>query len=440
MKKPVVIAPTPASVHSLTNEGIGIAAVNGKTTFIEGALPQETVKYRLFKKRRHYDEAAVSEILTHSPERSTPKCSHFGYCGGCSMQHLDAQAQIEWKEKILLGQLIHLGQVKPDSILPPLVAAPWGYRHKARLGARYLPREKKVVVGFRKRFHHSVADLSHCEVLHPSIGARLPQLSELLTSLEMKEQIPQMEVAVGDNISALIFRHLQPLPESDLQKLRDFGLAHQIHIYLQPNPPAPITLLWPDNHPERLSYRLAESEIEMLFHPSDFTQIHLEINRLMVKQALALLDPQAEEKVLDLFCGIGNFTLPLARRAKTVVGIEGSQIMVERGYENAKHNQISNCEFHAANLFEPNGKAPWMQTQYDKILLDPPRTGAKEIIEFFPQLAPQRILYVSCNPATLARDANKLVHNLGYRLKQVGVMNMFPHTSHLEAMAVFERG
>ncbi len=439
-KKSMIPIPSgPAAVHSLSNEGRGIASVSGKTTFIEGALPSETVKYRVFKKRRHYDEAATLEILTPSSERTLPQCQQFGICGGCSMQHLEASAQIAWKQKILLEQLVQIGHVTPDNILPVLSASAWGYRHKARLGARYVAQHNKVFVGFRKKFRGQVTDGDLCHVLHPSIGQRLAALSALLSSLDAKEQIPQIEVAVGDNEAALIFRHLTPLSSKDLERFRDFGREHELHIYLQPNPPQPISLLWPEGAAQRLSYRLPEFDLELRFHPTDFTQIHLEINRLMVKQALSLLSPQPDEAVLDLFCGIGNFSLPLARFARKVTGIEGSDLMVERGYENAAHNQITNLEFFAANLFEPPQGAPWLQQTYEKILLDPPRTGAKEIIEHFPRLAPKRIVYVSCNPATLARDAGFLVHQLGYRFKQAGIMNMFPHTSHVEAMAVFER-
>jgi len=442
-KKPVItIASTPADIHSLSHEGIGIASVQGKTTFIEGALPQEVVSYRVFKKRRHYDEAASVEIIKSSPERTTPQCQHFGYCGGCSMQHLEISAQITWKQKILLEQLEHLGQVQPDIILPPLFAAAWEYRHKARLGARYLEKHNKAFVGFRKKFRHQIADLDLCHVLHPSIGKRLPELSALISSLDAKEHLPQIEVAVGDDHAALIFRHLIALSVNDLAKLREFGQQHQIHIYLQPNPPQEISLLWPDNINPRLHYQLPDFQIEICFHPTDFTQIHLEINRLMVKQAVQLLDPQPDENILDLFCGIGNFSLPLARFACKVIGIEGNEIMTQRAYENAAHNHIHNVDFYAANLFTPadnKNSGAWLHQCYEKILLDPPRTGAKEIIEYLPQFAAKRIVYVSCNPATLARDANLLVHHHGYRLKQAGIMNMFPHTSHIEAMAVFEK-
>ena len=439
-KKPIItIASQPAQVHSLSQEGRGIATVLGKKTFIEGALPLETVKYCVLKKRANYDEALSIEVLKASPERTTPSCRHFGLCGGCSMQHLEVSAQVAWKQKILLEQLAHIGQVQPETLIPALLASAWEYRHKARLGVRYMKQHHKVIIGFRKKFRGHLTDLDLCPVLHPQVGKRLPALAILIANLEAQEQIPQIEVAVGDDQAALIFRHLIPLSLSDRAKLRDFGLEHQLHIYLQPNPPESVSLLWPENQASRLHYRLPDFQMEFRFHPLDFTQIHLEMNRLMVKQAVDLLDPQAHETVLDLFCGIGNFSLPLARYAKKVIGIEGNKTMIERAYENAAHNTLANLEFHVANLFEPSIQESWFHQTYEKILLDPPRAGAKEIIEHFSRFAPHRLVYVSCHPATLARDAYLLVHQQGYRLKQLGIINMFPHTSHVEAMAVFER-
>lgn len=437
-KSVITIGSEPATIHSLNHEGIGIAHVENKVTFIEGALPGETVRYQVFKKRRHYDEGAVLEILKPSSERAKPVCSQFGVCGGCSLQHLEVSKQITWKQKILLEQLSQIGHVKPDSLLPPLSGATSGYRHKARLGVRYVEKQKKVLVGFRKKFRGQIAQVDLCHTLHPSVGARLSELSSLISDLSAYSQIPQIEVAAGDDHTALIFRHLAPLSQEDRNRLCEFGQKYQLHIYLQPNPPDPLSLLSPNEGPHRLRYRLPDFQIEMLFHPTDFTQIHLEVNRLMVKQALTLLDPHQDETVLDLFCGIGNFSLPLARYARKVVGIEGSEIMVERAYENAAHNGLSNVEFRAANLFEPPLKEAWLNQPYVKILLDPPRSGAKEIIEQFPKFQAKRIVYVSCNPATLARDASLLVQ-IGYRLKQVGVMNMFPQTSHVEAISVFEK-
>lgn len=434
-----VIPESLAEIRTINNEGVGIATVGGKTTFIEGALPYESVKYRVYKKHRYYDKAVCEEVLTTSKERTTPLCTQFGICGGCSMQHLEASAQIAWKEKILIEQLEHLGHVVPDTLLPALSASVWGYRYKARLGVRFIEKQNKALVGFRQKFRQKIADIGLCHVLHPNVGTRLPLLSDLVTSLDIREYIPQIEVAIGDDETALIFRHLRPLSTKDSEKLTAFGKHYQIHIYLQPTPPLPISLLWPENYPQRLKYRLPDFNLEILFHPMDFTQIHLEINRLMLKQAITLLDPQPDENVLDLFCGVGNFSLPLARFAKKVTGIEGSALMVERGHENARHNAIENIGFYVANLFEALPDGTWTKQPYEKILLDPPRTGAKKIIEQISRFNANRIVYVSCNPATLARDAHVLVHEQGFKLKKTGIMNMFPHTSHIEAMAVFEK-
>jgi 23S rRNA (uracil1939-C5)-methyltransferase len=345
--------------------------------------------------------------------------------------------QTEMKQQTLLDQLTHFGKVKPATIMPPLQSAGTGYRRKARLGVKFVVKKDKMLVGFREKSSRYLADLSHCLVLHPQVGERLTVLAELVRSLDAYQHIPQIEVAIGDQTVALVFRHMQTLSDGDLQKLRTFGEQTQFHLYLQPNPPLPVSKLFPADGSERLTYTLPEEQLEFLFHPLDFTQINLEINRLMVNQAMQLLDVQPDETVLDLFCGIGNFTLPIAKRAKSVTGIEGAVEMTERAHQNAAHNQLSNVEFYAANLMAPPENAPWMKRQYDKILLDPPRAGAIEIIPAVAAFNAKKIVYVSCNPATLARDAGELVNKYGYLLQNVGIMNMFPHTSHIEAMAVF---
>ncbi len=428
-----------AKIESLSHDGRGIAAIDGKTTFVSGALIHEEVRCKITKKHRRYNEAQAVDILTPAAERTTPLCKHFSICGGCSLQHMEATAQIQMKQKVLLEQLKHFGNVIPESILPPITGQTWGYRRKARLGVRYVRKKEKLLVGFREKFSNYLAEIESCPVLHPSIGTRLIELSDVIRSLTQYEHIPQVEVAVRDNATALVFRHMTSLPEADQQKLCEFGERYHFEIYLQPNPPAKIQKIWPQHTPEKLTYALHDDDIVMHFHPLDFTQVNSEINRLMIQQALRLLDPQPTDTVLDLFCGLGNFTLPIARRAKHVVGVEGSQEMVERAKENAAANQLKNTEFYAANLMAPAANAPWLQTTYNKILLDPPRTGAKEIIPVISTCSAQRIVYVSCNPATLARDAGELVYNHQYRLKQIGVINMFPHTSHIEAIALFEK-
>lgn len=429
-----------ATVHALSHDGRGIASIENKTTFISGALPNETVICKIKQKRTTYNDADLVEVITASPERITPPCQHFGLCGGCSLQHMSATTQMALKQQTLLDQLKHFGQVVPQTVLAPLNAQTIGYRRKARLGVKYVIKKNKLLVGFREKSSNYLADLQGCEVLHPEIGKRFSALSDLIISLERYQQIPQIEIAVGDETVALVFRHLETLSAADLAKLIAFGEQHQFHIYLQPNPPAPAHKIYPLDQTERLTYTLPDEQLEFLFHPLDFTQINLDMNRLMVKQALDLLDLQPGEQVLDLFCGIGNFTLPMARHAAHVTGIEGGMEMVQRAKTNATHNQLHNVDFYAENLFAPNPASEWMKKKYQKILLDPPRAGAKEILPFFKQFAAQKIVYVSCNPATLARDAGELVHQLGYTLTHAGIMNMFPHTAHIEAMAVFEKG
>lgn len=428
-----------AEVHSLSHDGRGIATIHHKTTFISGALPQETVTYQLTRKHGQYNEAHATAIVNASPVRVTPACPHFGICGGCSLQHMNTETQIQLKQQTVLDQLKHFGQVVPEVILPPLLANTSGYRHKARLGVKYVIKKNKVLVGFREKASRYLADIERCIVLHPSVGEQITALRELVTSLEQYQHIPQIEIAVSDNETALIFRHLKPFPLTDQEKLATFGQKYHFYIYLQPNPPTPVYQLWPENSPSRMHYTLPDYQLEMLFHPLDFTQINPVMNRLMVKQAVTLLELQPHENVLDLFCGMGNFTLPIALYARHVTGIEGNHEMVARAKENAAHNQIRNVDFYTANLQDSNLLASWAKKEYDKLLLDPPRTGAKEIMPLLPDLAAKKIVYVSCNPATLARDAKEIVHQHGYQLKKVGVVHMFPHTSHTEAMAVFEK-
>lgn len=427
------------TIHSLSHDGRGIALVANKTTFVSGALPGETVAYKITLKRSNYNEAETLEVIESSAQRVSPPCPHFGVCGGCSLQHMSDDAQIQLKQKTLLEQLKHFGKVIPASILAPLTASTSGYRHKARLGVTYVTQKNKLIVGFREKSSSHLTHVQKCMVLHPRVGEQLPDLNQLISSLEKHQSIPQIEVAIGDNEVALVIRHMRPLPLADRDKLVSFGVQHHFQIYLQPNSPAPIEKLWPQDNQDRLSYNLPDYNLEFLFHPLDFTQVNLEMNRLMVKQALQLLDVKTEDKVLDLFCGIGNFTLPIARQASHVTGIEGGAEMVSRAENNAAHNNINNVAFYTANLMEPSVKATWMKARYDKVLLDPPRAGAKEILPFIAKCGAKKIVYVSCNPATLARDAGELVHQYGYKLQQAGIMNMFPHTSHIEAMAVFEK-
>jgi 23S rRNA (uracil1939-C5)-methyltransferase len=440
IKKKINIEQKDILVEGLSHDGRGIAKINNIKTFINGALPSEIVNLKIVKTSRHYYEAEVTEILKSSPQRETPPCLHFNICGGCSLQHMKMTDQIHLKQQTLLDQLKYFGKVEPKTILEPLLGLETGYRRKARLGVKYVIKKNKVLVGFREKGNHYLADLHQCEILHPAIGKKLNDLSVLISSLEIYQFIPQIEIAMGEHDAALIFRHLMPMTSNDKEKLQEFGKHHHLQIFLQPNLPLPIEKIWPlDNNTHLLAYSLLDDQIRLLFHPTDFTQINLDINRRMIKQAINLLDIKNNETVLDLFCGIGNFSLPIALYAKKVIGIEGGIEMVSRAMENASHNKIENVSFYSANLEKPDSNNAWIQMQYDKILLDPPRTGAKAILPFIAKMQAKKIVYVSCNPATLARDAGELVHEYHYELKEVGIMNMFPHTSHIEAMAVFEK-
>ena len=426
-----------AQVTRLSHDGRGIAHINGKITFIDGALPDEAVSFSYTSRKSRYDEGRVVEVLTPSLMRVEPGCKHYSICGGCSMQHMQAAAQIELKQQVLLQQLAHFGGIEPEEVLPPLVGPEWGYRRKARLGVKYVARKDKVLVGFREKDGRYLADIERCEVLHPKVGTRLVELQQLIFQLDARQTIPQIEVAMGDDECALVFRHMAALSESDLALLTAFGQQHQLQIFLQPAGNDSIHPLWPAQ-PEPLSYALPDFMLQLHFKPSDFTQVNVDINRRLVSYALELLAPAATDRILDLFCGLGNFTLPLARYCKEVTGVEGEQEMVRRGQENAALNGIENATFHAANLAEDFSAAAWARQGFDKILLDPPRTGALAVTQYLPVCGASRIVYVSCNPATLARDAAILVTQ-GYRLAKVGVMDMFPHTRHVESIAVFEK-
>ena len=435
--KPLPTEAFPADIESLDHDGRGVARVDGKATFIEGALPGEEVMFKYLSQRKTFDEGHVVEVVQASPDRVAPKCIHFDMCGGCSLQHMAPQAQIQAKQQILLDSFKHIGNVAPETVLAPLTAGHWGYRRKARLGCRYVFKKESMLVGFRERRSGLLAELTRCEVLHPAIGERIMELRALVGGLQAYKRMPQIEVAIGDETVALVFRNLDELAQADAERLIQFGQQHGIHIYLQPKGPDSAYLLWPDH--SQLSYRLEEFDLEMLFGPTDFTQVNAAINQKMVHRAVEMLDPQPDDRVLDLFCGLGNFTLPLARRAGEVVGVEGEEGLVQRARENAQHNDLSNVVFHSADLGQEPHRHPWFGSGFDKLLIDPPRSGAYEIVKHVPAFGAGRIVYVSCNPATLARDAQVLVQ-AGYRLKAAGVMDMFPHTTHVESIALFERG
>jgi 23S rRNA (uracil1939-C5)-methyltransferase len=424
-------------ITALSHEGRGITHINGKTTFVETALPDEIVEIELTKKHSRYNEARVINIIEPSPHRVTPKCIHFDLCGGCQLQHINIEEQMSIKQKTLLEQLKHIGQVETKEILLPLKSISWGYRYKARLSVKYVEKKQKLLIGFHEKNGRFIADLTRCEVLIPKIGLSIELLRELILSLSLFKSLPQIEIACDDNHCALIFRCLTKLTESDKELFIKFAKENNFLIYIEPNKPEKVFKLWPDNNENDLIYYY--ENIQYNFHPSDFTQINPYINQQMVKLALELLDLKNEDIVLDLFCGLGNFSLPIAKHCQSVIGIEGDNTMATRATENALKNNIQNTQFYSANLFEPDKNAAWIKKHYDKILLDPPRTGAIEILPYFAKWKPKLIVYVSCNPATLARDVGELVNKYGYYLKKAGIMDMFPHTKHVESIVLLSR-
>lgn len=427
----------------LSHEGRGIAHHEGKVVFVDGALPGEEVLVRFNNSRGSYAEATTLEVRTAAPERVTPECRFSGICGGCSLQHLESSAQLAFKETVLHERLAHAVGADSYERLPVISGAVFGYRRKARLAVRWVNKKGKALVGFREQSSSFITDMDSCAVLAPRVGTLLPALGVLISKLDCREQLPQVEVAVGDKPlhgeggdCALVFRHLAPLSKADSEQLLAFGVEHAIDVYLQPHGYDSVHRVHPAQGAERLCYHLPAFDLTLAFHPLDFTQVNADINRQMLQHAIELLDIQPSDRVLDLFCGLGNFTLPIARSARQVVGVEGAQMMVERGRENASANGIHNAEFHCADLTQPPAQHAFLREGFDKVLLDPPRSGAQEVLAALVALKPGRIVYVSCNPATLARDAG-LLAELGYRLEAAGAMDMFPHTSHVEAIALF---
>ncbi len=429
----------PVVIERLSHEGRGVAhAADGKTVFINGAVPGDQVMYRVTRRKSSFDDAELAEIVQPSVHRVAPPCEFFARCGGCTLQHLATEFQLEHKQSMLSEQLSHFANVQPQQgYLAPLTAEDLGYRRKTRLSCKFVIKKDQVLVGFREKNSHFVADIDRCMVLDPRISDQLAALKILIAQLDAKASIPQVEIAAGDAQVAIVVRHLQPLSAADQAAWLRFCQASQWHLYFQPDGLDSVHKVWPEG-PERLSYFLPAFDLQFHFHPLDFIQVNRLMNARLIERAVQLLKPQAHERVLDLFCGLGNFTLPLARLAGQVVGVEGSADLVARGYENAQLNQLSNVEFYVADLFQPiPDSAAWAQP-YDAVLLDPPRAGAEALIDWLVLVAkPSRIVYVSCNPATLARDTGRLAL-LGYQLQQAGLVDMFPHTAHAEALAYFE--
>ncbi len=427
------------SIESLSHDGRGVAHhADGKTIFIDAALPGEEVSYVYRNQRAKFDEGKCVDVIKASPQRVEPHCEYFGVCGGCSMQHLSSEAQVEHKQTILMEQLQHFGKTNAEELLLPMRDKSWGYRRKARLGVKYVQKKASVLVGFREKQSAFIADITHCAILDPRVARLIIPLRELIFELVTREQIPQIEVACGDESVALVFRHLMSLPKVDIQALTDFSRKENVEIFLQSGGPQTVKKLYPDDFIERLSYKLEDFSVEILFHPMDFTQVNAAINKKMINLAVKLLDPQPQDHILDLFCGLGNFSLPIASCGAQVSAVEGDESMVIRGRENARHNNLENIEFFAANLADEFYNESWARKGFDKLLIDPPRSGAYEIVQHVPKFNAHRIVYVSCNPATLARDAEVLIKQ-GYRLEKTGVMDMFPHTAHVESIAIFEK-
>ena len=427
------------TIESLDQEGRGVAHHEGKVIFIDGALTGERVTYSSYRKKPSYELAKVDKILKQSYMRVQPKCVHFDVCGGCSMQHLDARAQVAVKQRILEDNLQRIGKVKPERILPPIYGETWGYRQRARLSVRHVLKKERTLVGFHEKSSRYVADMQHCEILPPKIAKLLPLLGKMNESLSIRDHLPQIELAVGEHVDAMVLRIMQPLNAADEEIIKRFADEHQVQFWLQTKGPDTVVPYYPLDAPA-LSYSMPEFGITMPYSPIDFTQVNSTLNRLMLSRAMRLLSPQAGERIADFFCGLGNFTLPIARSGARVMGVEGSATLVKRAAQNAAFNGLAdNTSFGAMNLFEMTEDALSKLGHFDKWLIDPPRDGAMELIKSLGEDAPWRIVYVSCNPATLARDADELVNNKGYVLKAAGVMNMFPHTSHVESIALFEK-
>ena len=427
-------------IESLDHEARGITRLEGKTIFVEGALPGEKVEYSSIRRKPTYEVARTDRILKASPDRVAPKCPHYGVCGGCSMQHLDPTAQVAAKQRVLESNLWHLGRLRAEQLYAPIHGPSWGYRFRARLTARFVAKKGGMLIGFHEKKSSYIADMSECLNLPPHVSALLPPLRELVAGLSISTAMPQVELAVGEHITALVLRNLEPINAADEALLKAFADRHNVVFYLQPGGPATAYRFYPVDGP-RLTYRLPEYDIEHAFSPTEFTQVNHAVNRVLVRRAMALLDPRPGERIADMFCGLGNFTLPIARLGAQVVGVEGSRDLVRRAGENAAANGLAEkVEYSVANLFEATPASLAALGHFDKMLIDPPREGALELVKAIDANdGPRRIVYVSCSPATLARDAAILVSQKGYRLLGAGVVNMFPNTSHVESIALFER-
>lgn len=428
-------------IESLDHEGRGVAHLNGKVIFVDGALPGERVLHSTYRKKDSYEQAQASAILKPSPFRVEPRCAWFGICGGCTHQHAHEAAQVAAKQRVLEDCFDHIAKLRPESMLPPIHGPTWGYRRKARLSVRYVPKKGGMLVGFHERRSSYVADMLGCEVLPAGVGALLPELRKLVEGLSIRDRLPQIEFAMGDTEKVLVLRILEPLSTEDEVRVKAFADQHGVQMWLQTKGPDTAKLFYPEDAPT-LSYSLPEFGVTMPFKPTEFTQVNHDVNRMLVRRAVRMLDPRPGERIADFFCGLGNFTLPIARRGAEVTGIEGSSGLIARAIENARLNGLAErTRYQVMDLFQMEAPVLAALGHFDKWLVDPPRDGAIELVKSLPDdgTGPARIVYVSCSPATLARDAAVLVHQKGYRLRQAGVANMFPHTAHVESIALFER-
>lgn len=432
-------APETATIESAAHDGRGITTVNGKKVFVAGALPGETVEFMRRKTHRNYDEAELLQVAAASQDRIDARCAAFGRCGGCSLQHVDEEYQRAIKEQALKDNLQRIARAEPETWLDAITGPVWSYRRRARLAVKDVPGKGRVLVGFRERHAPFITDMHRCEVLAEPLAGWMDLLSDLIATLSIRARLPQIELAVAENAKALVFRVLDAPSDDDRRRLIDFGAARDCRIYLQTGGLDTVTMIHPATAEESLYYTLPEFEIRIDFEPVDFVQVNSDINQRMVHFAIEQLRPDPDHRVLDLFCGIGNFSLPLARRSGTVLGIEGEKSLVLRAAQNARKNALDNVEFRVADLSRIEGNESWLRQRWDRVLLDPARSGAAEVVALMKRLDPERIVYVSCHPGTLARDAGILVHEQGYILESAGIIDMFPHTAHVESIAVFRR-
>jgi len=442
-RKKLDLTPREISIESLAHDGRGVGrGDDGKVVFVDYALPGERVRFVPVMNRKSYLFGSTIEVLEASEHRIEQKCKVFGQCGGCVLQHLDERVQIQYKQQQLLENFKKIGDVQPEELMPPMTGQHWGYRRRARLGAKFVPKKGGMIVGFRERNSSYIQPTDRCEVLYPEVSALLPELRSTLEKTSCNDKIPQIEISVADNAIVMIVRHLETFMQGDLDLLTDFAKAHKVQVFLQPGNLKSVHVLYPEN-PDPLFYHFSEFDIKIEFLPTDFIQVNSGINDQLVSRAIELLDVQQEDRVLDLFCGVGNFTLPLARRSKRVIGVEGDQALVNRALHNKELNGLQEVDFYFGDLFKEDMSAQshgdWLEQKFDKILMDPPRSGAAEMVKRISQFDAKKIVYVSCGPATLARDAGTLVKEHGYRMTHAGVIDMFPHTAHVESIAVFEK-